>query len=66
MKHVLMAAIAATRLLTGSAAKAVTLKVEYDLDLLGLHLFETQILRPLISPLGVTRTFRYGILRATT
>jgi hypothetical protein len=31
MKHVLMAAIAATRLLTGSAAKAVTLKVEYDL-----------------------------------
>jgi hypothetical protein len=41
MKHVLLAALAATGLLAASSADAVTLKVEYDINLLGLRLFET-------------------------
>jgi PEP-CTERM motif len=41
MKHVLMAALAATGLMAASPSGAITLKVEYDIDLSGLLLFET-------------------------
>ena len=41
MKHVLLVGLAATALMVTSAAGAVTLNVEYDLDILGLKVFET-------------------------